>query len=540
MHISKVIIENYKCFYGRFELPLQKDLNIIVGNNEAGKSTIIEAVHICLTGLLNGRHLKNQLSQYLFNKIIEKEYLDSLLTENKLPPPSITIDVFLENGPPLLEGNNNLDREKASGISLKIEFDTEYKLEYGQLVNSDQKIRSIPIEYYKITWRSFARDGVSAQSIPFKSAIIDSTATRFQNGSDIYISRIVRNELDENEKVEISQAYRNLKEQFRENESIKTINDKITAIADISEKEVKIGVNLATKDAWEFGLTTFLDDVPFQNIGKGEQCIIKTNLSLGNKAVQKASVILIEEPENHLSHTKLNQFIKGITSKSDSKQVILTTHNSYVANKLGLDSLTLLHAQKVLGISDLKDDTQTFFKKLPGYQTLRMLLAKKTILVEGDSDELIVQKAFMKANDGALPIEKEIDVVSVKLAFKRFLYIAEQLELPVAVVTDNDGDYGKKIEKKYAEFIGAPSIEVIADNRDKLNTLEPQFVHANKHQLKKLCEVIGIDHAKFNTEEKISKKMEKMKTAWALRVFNSDVDLEFPSYIEKVVAWCNE
>ena len=460
MHIKKVLIENYKCFEGKFELPLTKDVNIIVGNNEAGKSTIVEAIHICLTGLLNGRHLRNHLSQYLFNNTVEENYLKSLGTDVKLPPPSITLEVHLEEGPALFEGNNNIEKTKASGVSLKIEFDNEYQLQYEELLKSGNEIKSIPIEYYKIIWRSFARDGVTAQAIPFKSAIIDSTATRYQNGSDIYISRIVRNELDDKQKVEISQAYRSLKEQFKETPSIKEINEKITSIADISDKEVKIGVNLATKDAWEFGLTTFLNDVPFQNVGKGEQCIVKTNLSLGNKTTKNAGVILIEEPENHLSHTKLNQFIKGITNKSKDKQVIITTHDSFVANKLGLNNLILLFNQQVMSIGDLKDDTQEFFQKLPGYQTLRMLLGKKAVLVEGDSDELIVQKAYMKSNEGKLPIEDGIDVISVKLTFKRFLYIAEQLGLPVAVVTDNDSNYANNIEKKYDEFKEIKSIHV--------------------------------------------------------------------------------
>lgn len=540
MHINKVIIENYKCFKGRFTLPLSKDINIIVGNNEAGKSTIIEAIHICLTGLLNGRHLRNLLSQYLFNHEIEKEYLESLKNDKKLSPPSITIEVYLEEGPALFEGNNNLERTKYSGVSLKVEFDQEYSAQYEQLLKTEKELNSIPIEYYKVTWRSFARDGVTSQSIPFKSAIIDSTATRFQNGSDIYISRIVRNELDEKQKVDISQAYRNLKEQFKEEPSVQKINKKITSIADISEKEVKIGVNLATKDAWEFGLTTFLDDIPFQNIGKGEQCIIKTNLSLGNKTTQNAGVILIEEPENHLSHTKLNQFVRGITRKSENKQVVITTHDNFVANKLGLNNLILLHNQRVIGIKDLKEDTQRFFQKLPGYQTLRMLLSKKAVLVEGDSDELIVQKAYMKSNNGLLPIENEIDVISVKLTFKRFLYIAEQLLIPVAVVTDNDQDYKKKVENKYSEFQDINSITIFADSRNELNTLEPQFVDANKDDLEKLCQVIGIDFNEFDTSKKISEKMKTMKTEWALKVFDSDVDLNFPDYINKAINWCNE
>lgn len=538
LSIKKVNIENFKVFNGKFSLTLNENLNILVGNNEAGKSTILEAIHLALSGLLNGRYLRNELSQYLFNNEIETAYILSLKTENPLPPPSILIEVFF-NGEelPLFEGNGNSDKEKGCGISFKIEFDKEYQSAYDELIKTD--VQTIPIEYYKITWRSFAREGVTSQSIPIKSVIIDSTSTRFQNGSDVYISRIIRNDLEENEKVDISQAYRKLKEAFRIDESIQAINKKVNAKAKISDKTVTISVDLSTKDAWETGLTTFLDDVPFHHIGKGEQCIVKTNLALGNEKSKKAGLILLEEPENHLSHTKLNEFVKSIKENCEGKQIIISTHNSFVANKLGLENLILMHNQKVTKLSDLTPSTQDFFRKLPGYQTLRLLLCKKAILVEGDSDELIVQKAYMDANDGKLPIEDGIDVISVKLTFKRFLEIAQKINKPVAVITDNDGDYEGNIKKKYAEFWEDKFIFISASKKTEYETLEPQFAYANREQLKTLCEVIEIDFSKYNDIETIIGYMKKNKTKWALKVFNSAETLEYPNYITEVIRWCN-
>ena len=49
--IKKIKIENFKCFNGVFELELNKGLNILVGNSETGKSTIVEAIHVTLTGM---------------------------------------------------------------------------------------------------------------------------------------------------------------------------------------------------------------------------------------------------------------------------------------------------------------------------------------------------------------------------------------------------------------------------------------------------------------------------------------------------------
>jgi putative ATP-dependent endonuclease of OLD family len=58
---------------------------------------------------------------------------------------------------------------------------------------------------------------------------------------------------------------------------------------------------------------------------------------------------------------------------------------------------------------------------LAGYETLRLILTEKAVLVEGPSDELVFQKLYMQENDRKLPIEDGIDVISVQsLAFKRF------------------------------------------------------------------------------------------------------------------------
>lgn len=78
MAIQKIKISNFKCFKGLFEIELNKGLNILVGNNETGKSTILEAIHIALTGLYGGRNIRNELSQYLFNKEVVDSYINSV------------------------------------------------------------------------------------------------------------------------------------------------------------------------------------------------------------------------------------------------------------------------------------------------------------------------------------------------------------------------------------------------------------------------------------------------------------------------------
>ena len=459
--IQRINILHYKCFK-KFSLDLNSGVNIIVGNNEAGKSTILEALHLALSGLLNGRYLKNELSQYIFNKEIETIYLESLKTDSPLPPPNILIEIFFSGYDlPEFEGDGNSTKRKASGLRFSIEFDTEYKDDYAELITTD--VTTIPMEFYKVTFTSFSRESISVKSIPVKSVLIDSSSTRFQNGSDVYISKIIKDDLVEKEIVGLSQAYRKLKEAFMADKSVEAINKKITGKADISTKTVNISVDLSAKNSWETSLMTYLEGIPFHQIGKGEQCLIKTNLALAHKKAKESNLILIEEPENHLSHTKLNQFIKSIQNKCEGKQIVITTHSSFVANKLNLKNLILLNNKKEkTDLTALNKDTYEFFEKLPGYETLRLLLCKKAILVEGPSDELIIQRAFMEKNGNTLPIEKEIDVISVGLTFKRFLEVADILKKPIAVVTDNDSNYTTNITNKYADYNKAEKIKIFA------------------------------------------------------------------------------
>ena len=344
MYIKKIKIKNFKCFADWFEVDFNHGVNIIVGNNEAGKSTLLEAIHLCLTGILNGKYLRNELSPYLFNRNIERKYLESRATKAPLQPPEIQIELFLDGDDEALEdlrGNGNSEKnDKARGLLFSIEFDKKYDGTYTELLKS-KEINSIPLEFYQVQWSEFSRLPATARTTPIKSALIVSTSPRVQSGSDMYISRIVREFLEDKERVAISQAHRKLKDAFKADGNVGAINGRLMEAAKISRKKVSISVDMSSHNAWENSLMTYIDDVPFHYIGKGEQCIVKTRLALSSKKNSEATVLLIEEPENHLSHSKLNQLISDIGTDNSGKQVIITTHSSFVANKLGLDHLIL-------------------------------------------------------------------------------------------------------------------------------------------------------------------------------------------------------
>ncbi len=207
-----------------------------------------------------------------------------------------------------------------------------------------------------------------------------------------------------------------------------------------------------------------------------------------------------------------------------------TTHNSYVANKLGLAQLVLLTDDGGFRLSSLTTGTQNYFQKLPGYDTLRLVLAMRAILVEGPSDELIVQRAYRDVH-GELPIQHGVDVISVGLSFKRFLELAVPLKRQTAVVTDNDGHDPADIEARYSDFAKHGFVSVHVGAKPDGKTLEPQLLAANDRET--LNEIF---ETAYGTDQELVDYMTANKTTCALAIFGSETTIKMPGYIQDAVA----
>ena len=107
-------------------------------------------------------------------------------------------------------------------------------------------------------------------------------------------------------------------------------------------------------------MITEFDSIPYSNAGRGLQCLLKTELALNNINTNKDKIILIEEPENHLSYSNMNNLIDILqeNSNKESGQIIISTHSSFVLNKLGLENLILLSNKKSSKITNLSSDTE--------------------------------------------------------------------------------------------------------------------------------------------------------------------------------------
>ena len=94
--LNKIVIKNYKVFRD-FVLDFSGGMNIVVGDNDAGKSTLLEAINLALTGRLNGSSIMAELSPFLFNQETTRQYIMSLQAGDQPPPPEILVEVYFDN-----------------------------------------------------------------------------------------------------------------------------------------------------------------------------------------------------------------------------------------------------------------------------------------------------------------------------------------------------------------------------------------------------------------------------------------------------------
>ena len=297
MHITKVVIKNYRCL-SDICVPLNKHLNVIVGDNECGKSTFLEAIYLALSGQLNGRMIQGEIHPHLFNVDAVNTYIAALVARKRALPPAILIEVYFEDLDALssLKGQNNSLKEDVPGVKLSIEFNEEHRGEYATYIDDPTIIKTIPVEYYQHHWRSFADNPITARSVPIKPCLVDASSIRNNIAASRFILDIVKECLDRKQQIDLALSYRLMKDRFLADPKVTAINELLATKKDvISDKTLTLSLDTSSRASWETNVIPHLNDIPMPLVGKGEQNTIKIKLAMEDLA--EAHLFLIEEAE---------------------------------------------------------------------------------------------------------------------------------------------------------------------------------------------------------------------------------------------------
>lgn len=516
--ITKIVLSNFKRFKNS-ELSFDDKLNILIGDNEAGKSSVLLALDLALSG--SKSKVETIGLETLFNNEVVSTFLAG--TKKIADLPTLFVEVYLsEQDNVELNGKYNSKAFVCDGLRFWCEPVDQYSKEIAEVLKEENA--NFPFEYYAINFTTFGGSTYSGFKKHLKHLIIDSSQINNDYATREYTRSIYGANASVLERNRNEYLYRKSKAAFKK-DALAGLNEKLPLY--------KFSVRTNPKSNLESDLVITENDIAIESKGKGRQCFIKTEFALRKE--QSLDILLLEEPENHLSHTSMKRLIHRI-SESEKKQVFITTHNSLICTRLDLRKAILMHSggAKPVILRDLPETTAKFFIKAPDNNVLEFVLSSKVILVEGDA-EFILLDALYKKQPGNSSLEKDgVHVISVGgTSFKRYLDLARLLGIKTAVVRDNDGDYQKNCVNAYADYANG-CIRVFSDKDPAMGTFEKCFYKDNKVACDELFQPGRVT---LSTEDYMLKN--KADAAFEL-LDKKEAGLVAPAYIQEAIAWIKE
>lgn len=169
-YIEKLHIEGLKKFQ-KIDVVFNPHINIVVGENEAGKSTILEAIKIVFNQMY--KNADKSVLKELFNIEMVEKFRKQPEMKN-LPYILVELNLHLEPKDKNAEyfyGENNISKSAAFGIRFECRFNEELGAGLDAEINSGK----IPYEYYSLSWVAFSGLPYMTVKRPLESIAIDTS-----------------------------------------------------------------------------------------------------------------------------------------------------------------------------------------------------------------------------------------------------------------------------------------------------------------------------------------------------------------------------
>lgn len=517
--IKKIKLHNFKRFQN-FSVELDNKINLFIGDNESGKSSILSAIDIVLSGS------RTKVETIGLDSLFNLEVIQTFLASDRkfVNLPHLFVELYLdEQNNPDLNGRINSDGVLCDGLRLICEPNDALSKEMEEILKQAEP--NFPFEYYSVSYKTFSGDSYTGYRKFLRHVLIDNSQISSEYATRDFVKTMYNSAVVETEKNKHQNEYRKYKEDFKRN-VLSDVNGRV------SLNNYSFTIRSGSKASLETDLTISENEINIENKGKGKQCFIKTDFALKKKIKNRdLDVVLIEEPENHLSHINMKKLIRRI-SESENRQLFVATHNDLISTRLDLRKSILLNSGNSAPVllSGLPDSTAKFFIKAPDNNVLEFILSKKVILVEGDAEFILIDAFFQKIAQEKLE-DSDVHVISVGgTSFKRYLDIAKILQIKTAVIRDNDGDYQANCVDNYSAY-PEDYIHVFADKSPDRYTFEIALYQDN----------IAICNELFEDGRKklsVQEYMLKNKADIAFELLDKKgTEVAPPSYIAEAIQW---
>ncbi len=438
------------------KVEFQPGLNVLVGENDSGKTAIIDSIRYLLDTNSQDRAWITEEDFHSGEtcmrieacfKFSENEnaietcapFVEHLSTEDSKPILYVTLLAQITQL--RTRGVRYINRTIKSGVNGS-----------GSIIEGEVR------DFLRTTYLKPLRDAALEMSSGRGSRLSQILAghKKIQDSKDKLIDILV----DANQKIEKDEVISSTEKSINDNyfNQLRFEHDNLSTKIKMADVKSSKGLNEAQKHLFlkrilerlNLNLSEGTDDVfTTHGLGYNNLMFMATEMLLiQQEKGENLPLLLIEEPEAHLHPQMQMQLLEFLKSQS-GVQTILTTHSPILASKVPLESILLLANDKVFdlhkGKTKLDGDDYHFLEKFLDSTKANLFFARGVIIVEGDAENILFP-VLAKLLD--CPLEKNsISVVNVgHIGLFRFSRILQrehpqkdgEVPIKVACVTDRD------------------------------------------------------------------------------------------------------
>ena len=419
---------------------LNKGMNLIVGENDAGKTAIIDGIKLLLGTLSdeydkiidtdfyteNGTEFSDTFKIVgYFKELADKEAAEFLewisYSEEELPILKVTLEVKK-----VINSNGNVyfERKVYGGDN------------HSETVMDTEKRQLLKAIYLK----------------PLRDAQRELRPGPYSRISNILSAHPKIGESGKRELLEIiNDANDNVKNFFSRDDHnvVQLIMEQLKTFYDKNDLEKsKITFNVSETNIYSI-LSRLSLDTESVNLGLGNSNLLYIAVELllmrNDSDYVGPRIALIEEIEAHLHPQAQIRLIKQMENNS-ATQFILTTHSTNLASSINPKNLIFLYKNKAFSMvhteTCLEEEDYEFLERFLDATKSNLFFAKGLIFVEGDAENLLLP-AFAELIGYPLH-EYGVSIVNIgNTAFERYVKLfsrrnSDRLDLPISIVTDVD------------------------------------------------------------------------------------------------------
>ena len=568
MRISRVRIENYRNLR-HVDVELA-NIVALIGENNSGKSNFLRA--LSLPFVSDDAGVSKRLSWYDFNKEAKKQYYEFLEMKResiidgslsvydflaKIPTVTIQIEVTPEETEHydvkdiLVDGDNWTGGILYQFYIKKPEelFGRVRSILANDIYNDNMQMSLLPMELYDYTITVPDKGNRIPYDILSRFRAVDLPAERdnFASNADRLgskaLSNLLQKGLTSESQVKIEKAYKEFFDTIRAEGKLDTVLNwqQYSEIKNAQDffKQISILPNMPQMSSILGSIRLGYEEENMFSQGLGYRNLILLTVLLNSYLNKEHDIsfrlMTVEEPEAHLCISNsilMTSLLNIFSQKNKYTQIVYSTHNAEFVNKVGLDKVIVLNNGEAIALkNELTDVERDYLAANPNTDIFKLLYSKKTILIEGITEELLI-KAYLQTRKDL----HDIKVMSFHKGFTKIIDIWKKVNSGSAkklgIVRDYDDQPSAQSEHEKRQ-----DVNIIVRTTSGY-TLETDITNANYDLLvEKYGEVYGW---KGMNADELQKDWRDKKSDVMLRICHDLINGELtnfrlPTHIQQII-----